>query len=507
MSVWSLLEMSASAGPARVAFQREAETVTVAQLERRARVGAAIVRGHGAQSLVFVGTSGPVWPVLLFSAALADVPIVPLNYRLTPDALVALVSRLDRPLVVVDPAYPKVLERVGSRSMTTREWSALVSEGGLPPAREADPERERPAAILFTSGTTSEPKGVLLEHSHLFSYVVQTTEFSSAGEEECAIVSVPPYHVAGVGTVLTNLFAGRRVVYLPDFTAKGWLETVRRERVTQAMLVPTMLSRVVRELDGRPAEVPTLRSIAYGGASMPRPVLERLLASFPEVDFTNAYGLTETSSTIAVLGPEDHREAVRSDREQVRARIASAGRAVPGVELRVVDEHGRVCGPGEIGELQVRGEQISGRYLGIGSTVDAEGWFPTRDRAWLDEEGYVFIAGRLDDTIIRGGENIAPAEIEAVLREHPAIEDVAVVGMPDQEWGQRTVAVVVADPSRIDAEGVRQAARARLRGSRTPDDVVFVRDLPYNALGKLVRATVVEMVERTAGDVQKESRS
>jgi acyl-CoA synthetase (AMP-forming)/AMP-acid ligase II len=257
------------------------------------------------------------------------------------------------------------------------------------------------------------------------------------------------------------------------------------------MVVPTMLARIVDHLDGRPADVPALRSIAYGGARMPRPVLDAVLRAFPDVGFVNAYGLTETSSTLAVLSPADHRAALASGDSAARARLGSAGRLVPGMEGQIRDAEGMPLPPGETGELWVRGDQVSGEYLGRGSALDADGWFPTRDCGYFDTGGYLFIEGRSDDVIIRGGENIAPAEIEDVLAAHPAVRDVVVIGLPDEEWGERIVAVIVLRPGHSpDPEELRAWTRRRLRGSRTPDQVAFRADLPRNATGKLLRREI-----------------
>src|SRR5699024_9080378 len=195
------------------------------------------------------------------------------------------------------------------------------------------------ALLLYTSGTTAAPKAAVLRHRHLTSYVLTTIAFGGAAAEDCSLVSVPPYHIAGVAHTITNLSAGRRVVHLSRVTPEDWLDTVTSEGVTQALVVPTMLARVVERLDEAGADRgPGLRSIAYGGAPMPTRIIERALELFPDTSFVNAYGLTETSSTIAVLGPEDHREAVASDDPAVRARLGSAGRAVPGIELEVRDD-------------------------------------------------------------------------------------------------------------------------------------------------------------------------
>ncbi|MDQ2637132.1 MAG: fatty acid--CoA ligase family protein, partial [Actinomycetota bacterium] len=248
---------------------------------------------------------------------------------------------------------------------------------------------------------------------------------------------------------------------------------------------------------------PTLRNLAYGGSKVALPLLRKALGLLPNVGFVNAYGLTETSSTIAVLSPDDHRAAIDADDDAVARRLGSVGQPVPGIELQIRSENGDVLGAGETGELFVRGDQVSGRYAEIGSVLDANGWFPTKDIAMLDEDGYLFIGGRSDDTIIRGGENIAPAEIEDVLVEHPLVHDCAVVGPEDPEWGQIIVAVVVpavASDGRAnpDPDELREFVRRQLRGSRTPDRVVFRDELPTNATGKVLRRELVDELSRTS---------
>jgi acyl-CoA synthetase (AMP-forming)/AMP-acid ligase II len=201
---------------------------------------------------------------------------------------------------------------------------------------------------------------------------------------------------------------------------------------------------------------------------------------FPTTDFTQAYGLTETSSTITLLGPEEHREAAASDDPKIRRRLISVGRALPSVELQIRDQEGNILG-----------EQVSGEYLGRGAGLDRDGWFPTRDGGWMDAEGYVFVEGRVDDVIVRGGENMSPGEIEDVLLEHDAVADAAVVGIPDEQWGEAVAAVVVTQTGRSISEQELQAwVKDRLRSSRTPQRIEFRDELPYNELGKLLRRKV-----------------
>ncbi|MGW0586196.1 AMP-binding protein [Streptosporangium sp. NPDC002607] len=490
MSISMLLSMAAAAFADRVALGRRADGITFAGLERDANAGATLLREGAAGSVAFIGQNSPLLPTLLFAGAAAGLPLAPLNYRLPRDVLRGLLDRLDAPVVIADSRYVEIARSTGHRVIAAEEWLSAARATEPVPGPEADPGSA--AVLLFTSGTTADPKCVVLRHSHLLSYVLGTVEFATADERDCALVSVPPYHVAGIGSALTNVYAGRRMVYLPDFDPACWLELVRSEEVTGAMVVPTMLARVVEHLGGADADCPALASLAYGGARMPLPVLEQALRAFPETGFANAYGLTETSSTIAVLGPEDHRKAVESDDPLLRARLGSAGQVVPGIEAQIRADDGSVLGPGLTGELWVRGEQVSGEYRGTGSVLDADGWFPTRDLARLDEDGYLFLGGRNDDTIIRGGENIAPAEVEDALLTHPAVAEVAVVGVPDDEWGQRLVAVVVRrENAQADVAELRAHVRGLLRGSRTPDEVVFRTELPYTPTGKIIRRHLV----------------
>ncbi|WP_432194231.1 class I adenylate-forming enzyme family protein [Streptomyces sp. bgisy027] len=487
MNLLLLLEMAASGFGDRVVLGSPRDGVTAADLHTRALSGAALIRRSGARSVVYLAGNGAVFAVALFSGAAAGVPVVPLNYRLGTDRLRELVAAHEPALIIADDESAARLNDLSAR-LTPEDWMDRTAEEApeTAPVTENDPI----ALLLYTSGTTAAPKAAVLRHSHVSSYVLSTVEFAGAHEAEAALVSVPPYHVAGVSNTVSNLYAGRRVVHLPSFDPGRWLSVARDEGITHALVVPTMLARIVEHLGDDPAGVPALTSLAYGGAPMPAPVIERALRLFPDTGFVNAYGLTETSSTIALLGPEDHRDP---------ARLGSAGRIVPGVEAQVRDENGEPLPPGEPGTLWVRGDQVSGEYLGFSGDRDPGGWFHTRDRAYLDADGYLFVLGRADDTIIRGGENIAPAEIEEVLRAHPAVADAAVTGMPDEEWGERIAAAIVprAEAARPTPDELRDHVRDVLRSSKTPDIVVLVPDLPYSDLGKLARRQLADTI-RTA---------
>jgi len=478
MNIAMILEMAASGGD-RPAVTADGRSLSAAGLLDLAHAAAARFRDYPA--VLYLGASHLAYPVALFGAALAGVPFVPLNYRLGEQQLAGLRARHPGALVLGPADLDELLDPSGA------------TDGEAPAPGDDDV-----AVLLYTSGTTAAPKAAVLRHRHLLAYVLNTVEFSSAADGDAALVAVPPYHVAGLANLLTNLYAGRRVVYLAAFGAREWLETVRREKITHAMLVPTMLARIVAEVPGADAGTPTLRSLAYGGARAPRPVVERALQIFPWTGFVNAYGLTETASSVAVLSPEDHRAALTSADPAVRDRLGSVGRALPGIEFQIRAEDGEPVGPGMSGLVFVRGEQISGEYgetrAGERGMLGADGWFATRDRGRLDADGYLFIEGRDDDTIIRGGENIAPAEIEDVLLAHPGIAEAAVVGVPDPEWGQRLVAVLVGDG---DPAEIRQWVKDRLRSAKTPDAIVFRAELPKTDTGKLLRRTLLADLETT----------
>jgi acyl-CoA synthetase (AMP-forming)/AMP-acid ligase II len=490
----SLIDESAARFADRVALNLDGRPATFADVAELATGGGRYLAGIGAQHVVYLGTGGPGFVLTLLAAARAGVPFTPVNYRLAAEVILDLVRRFASPTVIADPAYARHLN--GHPVMTVEEFTAhaaATTEGKLP---EIDPAAV--AVVLFTSGTTARPKAVRLRNATLHAFISRAGQVILAEPGDTSLVSVPPYHIMGVTGALANFYVGRRMVFLPAFSPEEWLRLARAEAVTSATLVPTMVARLVRHLDGTPADVPSLKALVYGGSRMPRSVLAQALRAFPDTNFLNGYGLTETNSAVTALTAEDHRTALASDDPAVAARLGSAGKAVLGVELQIRDTAGTVLDAGQVGELWVRGPQVSGEYVDGGSVLDADGWFPTRDQAHLDDEGFLFVHGRADDTIIRGGENIAPAEIEDVLDLHPAVHAVAVVGLPDDEWGERIAAVVVARPG-TTAEELTAYVRERLRGSRTPDEIIFRDDLPYTDTGKVQRRVLIEQLGASFG--------
>lgn len=504
MNTALLLEMAAEAMGDRVAVGSLDGGLSYDELLDRARRTAAVIAGSAVERAGLVDLNSEFVPQVLFAAGLAGVPFVPVNYRLADDRLRAVLARTAPALVLADPAVAGRVGAVEGVQLCTRQILAgRVSEAVAAGGAQVEPEEI--GVLLFTSGTTGEPKAAVLRHRHLTAYVMSTVEFMGAPEGDAALVSVPPYHIAGVAAVLTSVFSGRRIVYLPQFEPRDWVEAARREAITHAMVVPTMLGRILDVVEREGAALPALRHLSYGGGRMPLRVIERAMTLLPHVGFVNAYGLTETSSTIAVLTPEEHREAFASGEPAVRARLGSVGRPLPCLELAITDPSGRVLPAGESGEICVRGDQVAGEYLEAEAKDEhagargTEGWFRTSDGGHLDAEGYLFVEGRLDDVIVRGGENLSPGEIEDVLLAHPAVAEAGVVGVPDQEWGEAVAAAVVAHPGMsVTAAELGEWVRSRLRSSRAPT-LVQIRDaLPYNDTGKLLRRVLRDELSRAA---------
>jgi acyl-CoA synthetase (AMP-forming)/AMP-acid ligase II len=494
MNLMMLLEMAAEGMGDRVAVVSGDTRMTYSELFEAAGRAAARFRASGAETLSLLDISTPALPIGVFAAAWAGGPFVPLNYRLTGAELENLAGQITPSQLITDPDRVDGLADLSGLEVIGRdEYLAHArSEASDSLEREWSMDPDEIAILLFTSGTTGPPKAAVIRHKHLVSYILTSVEFMSADENDAALVCVPPYHIAGVAAIVSSVYSGRRIVQLPNFSAEEWLELARKEQITNAFVVPTMLARIVEVLEGAGSvDLPHLRALSYGGGKMPQSVIERALELLPDTNFANAYGLTETSSTLSILGPDDHRAALTSDDPKVRRRLVSVGQPLPAIEVEIRNQDGQALGPNERGEIYVRGEQVSGEYLGKGSQVLEDGFFPTRDGGSLDEEGYLFIEGRIDDIIVRGGENISPGEIEDVLLEHEAVADAAVVGLPDEQWGEKVVAVVVckADESASEAE-LQQWVKDRLRSSRTPESFAFWPELPYNETGKLVRRTV-----------------
>ncbi len=493
MNIAMLLEMAAEGDPERVVLGPRAGGTTATELLDRSRRAALYIQKSGARTVGYFGLNSDALPVALFGAALAGVPFSPVNYRAPDEQLQGILARIEGGLMIADEDEVARLGACGASHVVTKgEFLAAVDELASDAAASGGAEfpfvdPEEIGVLLFTSGTTSEPKAAVLRHRHLVSYIISSVEFLGCGPDEAQLICVPPYHIAGIAAVLSSLYAGRRIMYLPAFDAAEWVRLAVDEHITHAMVVPTMLGRILDAAEAAGVTLSTLRHLSYGGGRMPTELVERTLRDMPHVDLVNAYGLTETSSTIAMLTPDEHREAFASDDPAVRGRLASVGRPLPSLEVEVRGEDDAVLGVGEKGEIWVRGEQVAGEYVG-NSVLTEDGWFRTRDAGWFDAEGFLYVDGRLDDVIVRGSENLSPGEIEDVLMAHPAVAEAAVIGIPDAEWGEAVAAVVVLHPgAAADEDELQTWVRQRLRSTKMPAVIEFRPELPYSPTGKLLR--------------------
>jgi acyl-CoA synthetase (AMP-forming)/AMP-acid ligase II len=361
------------------------------------------------------------------------------------------------------------------------------------PVDPVDVDDDDLAVMMFTSGTTARAKAVMLAHAQLVSYVFNTTDPADGTDRGAVLLAAPLYHIAGLTAVLAATFGGRRIVLMRQFEPEEWLRLVAAERITHAFLVPTMLKRALDHPAFESTDLSSLEVLSYGAAPMPIGVIRRAIETFPPtVGFFNAFGQTETTSTVTMLGPEDHRlEGSPEEVEKKLRRLGSIGRPLPDVEVQIIDEDARPLPAGEVGEIAIRTERLMRGYYGQNDATKVtlqDGWLRTRDLGWMDEDGYIFLAGRKSDMIIRGGENIAPDEVEQALESHPDVDEAAVIGVTDEEWGERVAAVVVRRPgSEVSAEELIEHVRQRLASFKKPEAVVFADTLPRNAVGKLLR--------------------
>ncbi len=480
---------------------------------------AAVGRGAGLLSELGVGpgdrvgifaTNSVEYVEALFAIASLGAVAVPMNYKakqrevshLLSDSGAKVLLTESRYRDLVDASRPDNVEHVVDLDTDEAEgWrQRAASAEELFEIAEVD-DREL-CILLYTSGTTSLPKGVMLTHGALTDYVMGRAEPADGEDHGRMLLAAPLYHIAGVTSMLGALYSGRTVVVMPQFEVDLWFDLVERERVTHAFLVPTMLARLVDHPDLASRDLSSLDVVTYGAAPMPPAVIRRALELLPSsVGFSQAYGQTETTSTVTVLTPDDHRIEGTDDEVAAKLRrLGSVGQPVDDVELRIVGDDGSVLEAMAVGEVQLRTARQMTGYWGSGSsrtaeTIDDEGWIHTGDLGYIDDGGYLFLGGRSGEMIIRGGENIAPEEIESVLYDHPDVLEVGVVGVPDEEWGERVLAVVVRRPgSRLDADGVREYCREQLAGFKRPDLIEFVDQLPRTSTGKLLRRDLPNLI-------------
>ena len=468
MSLPDLLLDAAREAPDRPAVITPTETVTFAELVARVEARAAQVceRTGPGERVAVLAENCVGYVELYYAVPLAGRVLVPLNHRLHPEEWSRTMVRAG--VQVLYAARPYADRVVDDRDVARLDLSpAPASKFQAPPRADDDV-----AWLIGTSGTTGDPKLAMLTDASLVAAVDATLGARPVGPHDTLLTPFPLCHVAGYNVMVLHRRA-RPVVLQPTFDAVQLARMVREHAVTMLSLAPTMIAMLLDQPDVDDADLGTVRALGYGASPIPGPVLRRVVERW-DWDCSQGFGMTELSGNAIFLGPDEHRAAARGDERL----LVSAGRAAPGVEVRLGDRD----------ELLVRAPQVMRGYWedpdATAAAIDAEGWLHTGDVARLDDDGIVTIVDRTKDIIVSGGENVASREVEEVLHGHPAVRDVAVIGLPDERWGEIVTAVVVRRHD-VTADELIAHCRTQLAGFKSPKRIEFVDDLPRTASGKV----------------------
>jgi long-chain acyl-CoA synthetase len=415
----------------------------------------------------------------------------PLNVRWSPPELAFALEDSGAKLLLADDALLAVAPAGGPPQL---RFAALEEEArALAPLPDTRTGGDALAAILYTGGTTGKSKGVMLSHANFWTAsMTRGAELNNAPDSVSLLVA-PLFHVAGLGRLVGQLIVGGTCVTMSHFRPPAVIAAIEAHRISDIIVVPTMLQALLDEPSFTPERVRSLDRVAFGAAPMPPDLLDRALAAWPHAEFFQAYGLTETAGAVCINLPVNHRPEARA-----RGLLTSVGRAGLGAEIIVADERGRELPCGEVGEILVRGPMVmQGYWRNPEATAAAfrDGWFRTGDAGRMLPDGHLFIVDRLKDMIISGGENVYCAEVEAALRSHPQVSQAAVIGVPDARWGEAVHAVVVTTTQgSASADELRAWCRERLAGYKCPRAVTFLPELPLSAAGKVLKNVLRERV-------------
>lgn len=481
--------------PDRVAMREEGRVFTYAELEERTARVAAALHAAGLQKgdrIAWIGKNSDLYFTLFFGAARAGIVMAPIGWRLSPTEWAFIVNDTRARIVFTGAGFDAVHDQLsgklehGPRIVGEAEARALIDN--MPRAPFAPSGPDDAVLQLYTSGTTGHPKGAVLSNRNLFALRKHSNDldlpYTKWDDDEAVLVAMPCAHIGGTGLGIMALAAGLPGIILAEFNPDGVFDAVEQHGVTRFFIVPAALQMLLMHPRCASVDYSRLKYILYGAAPIPLELLRQCIKMFG-AEFIQAYGMTETTGTICMLPPEDH------DPEG-NQRMRSAGKALPGVEIRILGPDGNEVPTGEVGEVVTRSSNNMLGYWNLpdatARTMTADGWIHTGDAGYLDADGYLFIHDRMKDMIISGGENVYPAEVESAIFGHPAVQEVAVIGIPDQKWGETVKAVIVPKPGMtIEEADIIAWARERIAPFKAPRSIDVIAALPRNASGKILR--------------------
>ncbi len=497
-----MVRARAKAGGNAIVFEFEGRKTSFAAFDRLTNRVANGLKALGVkprERIAYLGKNSDIYFELLLGAMKANVVMAPVNWRLAAPEIAFIVADCKAPVLFVGPEF--VAQGRAIKSQLPELRTIIATEGGAPEwqdytawrdAQSADDPkveigRQDVAIQLYTSGTTGKPKGAMLSHANLLNLVEtgegEKPDWNKWTEDDVSLVAMPIFHIGGSGWGLLGLYHGAMGVIAREFDPTKVLDFIEQSGITKLFMVPAAMQFVVRQPRARSVDFSRLKYMLYGASPIPAALLKECIEVFG-CGFVQVYGMTETTGSIVALAPEDHVEGLE--------RMRSAGKALPGVELAILDANGRRLPAGEVGEISTRSGSNMVGYWNLpeatARTLDREGWLRTGDAGYIDKDGYLYIHDRIKDMIISGGENIYPAEVESAICDHPDVAEVAVVGVPDEVWGEAVKAIVVMKPDKqATATDIINFTRERIAGFKTPKTVDFIAALPHNASGKILR--------------------
>ena len=494
--------------PDSLALFFEERRTTFAEFDRQSNEVANGLKALGVgpqQRIAYLGKNSDLYFQLLYGAAKARVVLAPVNWRLAPAEIAFIVNDCEAEVFFVGPEFVETIKTLAPQLTSVKTFLAMEGAAGdwrdfsawRDAQSKSDPQAsESPEDIavqLYTSGTTGHPKGVMLAHRNLLDLRArrdaQTPDWNLWSSQDVSLVAMPCFHIGGTGWQIFTMYFGATGIVAREFNPGQTLEAFERHGVTKLFLVPAAMQFLLRHPRAREVDYSRLKYILYGASPIPLELLRECMSVFG-CGFAQMYGMTETSGTITVLEPEDHTP-------EGSARMRSAGKPLPGVELAILGADGAKLPPGEVGEIATRSAANMAGYWrqeeATRRTVDDDGWLRTGDAGYFDADGYLYIHDRVKDMIISGAENIYPAEVENAVFGHPAVSEVAVIGVPDDVWGETVKALVVLkEGAHAAPEDIIAYARQRIAAFKAPKTVDFIAALPRNAAGKILRRQLRE---------------